>query len=266
MSNLYVSRHGISLAEFQQQVQALLKIADGVHPRSTLGPVEPKVFQPLYSKSFYEKPREDILRMVPGDARSILSIGCGWGAVEAELQHRGVKVTALPLDSVIGVAAGRLGLEVVNGSLTECLDALGERRFDCVLISDLLHLQENPAHFLERCSRFVTQGGAFVIGGPNFNRAPNLVKRVLGVDGHQRLRSYEESGISLCGPATVAGHLKSAGFCVRDVRWLSHALPGKRLGRCRISLGSLTAKEWVVRARRIRPAGTSVQSPDPSGQ
>src|ERR1035437_7765989 len=118
--------------------------------------------------------------MVPRDAQRILSVGCGWGAAEAKLRERGARVTALPLDSVIGAAAARQGIEVVYGTLEECLVALGGQRFDAVLISNLLHLQRNPNRLLEQCARFAQAGGTLVLSGPNFDRFSWLVKRVFG--------------------------------------------------------------------------------------
>ena len=59
-------------------------------------------------------------------------------------------MTVLHLDSVIIKKATRLGFEVIYRSMEECFTQLGERTFDCVLMTNLLHLQRDPARLLKR--------------------------------------------------------------------------------------------------------------------
>jgi SAM-dependent methyltransferase len=170
--------------------------------------------------------------------------------LEARAQEQGARVTALPLDSVIGAVAARRGIDVVHGSLEEGLDRLYGREFDCVLISNLLHLLSNPSQLLGRCCRFVGQGGVLVLGGPNFDRLGTWLLRALGVGEHRKLRTYAESGICTCGPRTLAGLLQKEGLSVTTVKWLNHALLRGDGSHNRLRLGSLSARDWVLQARR----------------
>lgn len=203
-----------------------------------------------WSKSYYEKADEELLRMVPRDAQRILSVGCGWGFTESKLKEREARVTALPLDSVIGAAAARRGIEVVYGTIEDCLVALRGRRFDAVLISNLLHLQRCPDRVLEQCCRFVGNGGTLVVAGPNFRRFKVLLERAFGIGAWRKLRRFEDSGISLCDPVTLAGAIKNAGLHVSATRWVNHSIDGGSLRGTRIALGRLTAKDWLLQARR----------------
>ena len=137
--------------------------------------------------------------MVPEETKTVLSVGCGWGAVEGALKERGCKVTALPLDSVIGAMAARRGIEVIYGTLDEGMGILRGRKFDCVLMTNLLHLLPNPWSVLEECTKFVREGGTLVIAGPNFNSIPVLMRRTLGSNDYAKLRSFAESGIHAFG-------------------------------------------------------------------
>lgn len=250
MSDAYVNIYHVSLASFKEQVQTLMDIRDGAHPASSLCEVESKLLHGWCSKSYYEKATEELLRMVPRGAQRILSVGCGWGAAEAKLRERGARVTALPLDSVIGAAAARQGIEVVYGTLEECLVTLGGQRFDAVLISNLLHLQRNPDRLLEQCCRFVGNGGTLVVAGPNFRRFKVLLERTFGIGGCRRLRRFEESGIRLCGPATLARHIRNAGLGISAVQWVNHEFAQGPLAKMRLRLGCVTAKDWLLQARR----------------
>src|SRR6202011_4885500 len=109
--------------------------------------------------------------------------------------RRGALITALPLDSVIGASAERLGFEVIWGSMAESFRRLGGRRFDCVLISDLLHLQSEPRRLLEQLSGFVKDGGALVIDGPNFLSTRMLLKFAWRRRDYGRLYNFSTSGI-----------------------------------------------------------------------
>jgi 2-polyprenyl-3-methyl-5-hydroxy-6-metoxy-1,4-benzoquinol methylase len=250
MSNRYVSQLGVSLQMFQKQIQTLMRIRDGAHPVSALGAAEPKVLQRNFYKSFYEQPDEDILKMIPACAKQILSIGCGWGAMEVRLKEHGAEVTAVPLDSIFGAAAAHLGINVVYGTLAECLSHLQNRKFDAVVMTDLLHLLPNPEQVIEQCARLVGPGGTLVIGGPNFDRLPILIKCVLGKGDYRKLRSYDQSGINIIGPTHITKRLKGAGFSITTLQWLRHLPLRWRSLEIRARLGRLAAGNWLLQARK----------------
>ena len=122
MSNLYVSRHGISLPRFQEDIQTLIKFETGSHPACGLGVVEPKVLQRDFNKVFMKVPRKEVLDMIPVQSKEILSIGCGWARPNA-ISQKGAQVVAVPSDSVIGeVAARQRSLEWFTGHLVISLE------------------------------------------------------------------------------------------------------------------------------------------------
>lgn len=250
MSNLYVDRHGVLLSLFRQQVQTLMNIGNHVHPVSKLCEVETKMLHLGWSKNYYETPDETLLGMVPKHAKQILSIGCGWGAMETELKQRGSSVTALPLDSVIGATAERLGMEVIYGNMEEGFKTLGERRFDCVLVTNLFHLLPAPGDAFEECCRFVGEGGTLVASGPNFSRLPTMFRRALGVGDYCNLGDFDKSGINTCSPNFFRRHARTAGFGSVVVRWSDHAPIRPGLIEVRAQLGRFTARNWILRARR----------------
>jgi SAM-dependent methyltransferase len=249
MSNKYVGQLNVGLSSFEEQIEILSRIRDGLHPASTLCEPETRFLHARWSKNYYEKPNETLLGLVPSGAEHILSVGCGSGALEARLQARGARVTALPLDSVIGGAAAGRGIEMVYGSLGEGFAKLGGREFDCVVISDLLHLQADPNQLLSRCCHLVAERGALVVEGPHFDRLGTWLMRVLGVGEHRKLCNYESSGITVCGPGTLTGPLRKEGLRVTAVRWLNHALLRGDARSC-LRLGRLSARDWVLQARR----------------
>jgi 2-polyprenyl-3-methyl-5-hydroxy-6-metoxy-1,4-benzoquinol methylase len=251
MSNRYVGKLGPSLSVFKEQVAALMNIRNNGHRTEVLCPTEARVLPGNWSKQYYEQPRGDVLDLVPADAKTVLSIGCGWGATEARLKERGAAVTALALDPVIGAAAALPGIEVIHGTLSEGLETLAKRKFDCVLVTNLLHFQSDPKAVVSSCCRLVRDGGALVMSGPNFDRIPVFVKRTVGIGDYRKLRVFDEGGISVCGPGTLTGSIKRAGLQIAAVRWVNDppVIPnGAAISPPR--LGPLTARSWVLQARR----------------
>ena len=250
LSDRYAGQMGIPLTAVQNQIETLMNIADGLHPASTLIQFESKLLHRRWSKGFYEKPCPELLTLVPADARRILSVGCGSGDFEITLKKRGAAVTALPLDSVIGVAAERRGIEVVYGTFDRCLSSLEGRSFDCLLISDLLHLLPEPGLLVEGARQLVGNSGTIVVSGPNFEFYKILIKRVIGLDHLGRLLDFDLSGIKVCGPSTVKRILEQTGFRIETVQWFD-SVAGRNGTSSPTRFGRWIRESWGIVARRV---------------
>lgn len=245
----YIGQFGLPLSALQEQVKTLMEIVDNRRPAGTFCRVESRLLNGRWSKCFDEPPRRELSEMLPRETQTVLSVGCGMGGVEPGLVQRGVTVTALPLDSVVGAAVQRKGLEVIGGTWNEAAGKLTGRKFDCVLLANLLHLQPDPARFLQCWTQFVGERGVLLLAGPNFNRLPLWLKRNFGANGCRKLGDYAASGINLCGPATLIPQIKRCGLGAIDVRWLDQELSRGRW-TARVPLGFLTARNWILRAGR----------------
>lgn len=246
LPNKYVDVLNMPLSSFQDQIRILMDIGRGAHPARALFAVESRCEASRWMKSYYEKPAPEVLGLIPLNARNVLSIGCGSGEAETELMRRGVEVTALPLDSIIGAVAGRRGIEIVQGSLEEGMQKLRGRVFDGVFISNLLHLQRDPLQFLQKCLPFVGPGAALVLTGPNFARLPWRIQRVLDRGDFRRLNRFDSSGVTICGPGSLARLLKEAGVPIARVGWLD----SRHKQGTAFLLARLTARSWAIQARR----------------
>jgi SAM-dependent methyltransferase len=249
MSNRYVGQTGIPLSSFREHVQTLIDICNGVHPASTLCEVESKVPELMWSKRYDESLSRDLSGMVPPATKTVLSVGCGQGDAEVALRARGCSVTALPLDSVVGAAAARLGIEVVYGTLEECLEKMRERKFDCVLLTNLLHLLPDPWRILGECARLVREDGTLVIAGPNFYSIPILIKRALGWGDYKKLGGFAQSRINLHSMTAVKRQIESAGLSVSASRRINFN-PPRNLTQTRRWLRRFTPRDWIIQARR----------------
>ncbi len=244
LPNRYVGQLGLPMTDFRKQIDALIGIANGTHPSSSLCETETRISQGTWSKSYYEPPCEKLLALVPPGTRTVLSIGCGSGEMEKILLQRGMTVTALPLDSVIGSVAADLGLEIVHGTLPEGLAKLGNRRFDTILISNLLHLLRNPIPVIDRCAKLLSANGAVLVAGPNFEYLPVQARRFFGDAEYRKLREFSSSNVNPFSLVELAGWFQQAGLDLNQLTW--QAPPAKASGSSnkRLTLRGAIARAW----------------------
>jgi len=249
MPNRYVGQMGVPLSLFREQIETLIRIERGTHPATTLCEVEPKVLERRWGKRYDESSWDELLRMVPAAAKTVLSVGCGSGAAEKALLKRGLSVTAFPLDSVVGATAARQGIEVIFGSLDECFHGVRGRQFDCVIVPNLIHLLADPSAVVHQCGNLVREDGALLIEGPNFERLPVLLRRAVGAPHYRNIRSYPATGLQIHGITAVKRMLQRSGFQTTTVRWRTGVLPRSLRHLPRWS-ERLAAHSWIVRAQR----------------
>ncbi|MFC1889606.1 class I SAM-dependent methyltransferase [Thermodesulfobacteriota bacterium] len=234
LPNKYIGKMGLEYSQFLRQLEALHAIDRGELPKDRLFETATKVRHRLWSKSYYEPAREDMLGLVPKTIRSALSLGCGWGATEQKLQQRGVKVTAVPLDSVIAPCAELRGIELIHGTFQNALKQLSGRKFDCLFLSDVMHLVEHPDRLLSTYVQLLAPGGIVVAGIPNFNKTRFHLKRLLRKTEDTRPSDYEGTGVHAATTEDVKRWLESAGMRIEKIvytvperfRPAVHLLPG----------------------------------------
>ena len=251
LPNKYVgTRYGVGDPELRRQVQALLKIAqNGQHPVS-LFETETKLKECAYSKDYYEPASPEVLSAIPEGVRSVLSIGCGWGAMEEWLGKKGLRVTAIPLDSVIGGCAEGRGVEVIQMDLEGAWEKLQGRKFDCLLISNILHLVRNPIEVLSSCTSLLAKDSAVVVIAPNLSSLAVVWKKVRDADRLKGLGNFETSGVHVTSSKTLRRWFKRSGLRMEK---LINILPDRAKIAKRATLGLMDAwlaSEIIAVARR----------------
>lgn len=253
MSNKYVKKVGIERPEFQILIDALMEIGKNRAATSSLFPTETKLKRARYSKDYYERLRSDVVSLVPSKARSVLSLGCGWGATEEWLAKKGLRVVAVPLDSVISACAEARGLETVNGDFKTVRQKLEGQRFDCLLISNGLHLVDDPVAVISSFAGLLSEDCTVIALVPNLSQLPGLRKRIRddrGIWG--LLRSYQQTGVHYTSRRVLHKWFQRAGFRIETVL---NFLPVRAGAIHQMTFGlvdSWLAEDLLVVARRRR--------------
>ena len=99
--------------------------------------------------------REDVLSLIPAGAQSVLDVGCGSGALLAELRAQRPTCELYGLDasgSMLAAAVGRVaGLHVIQADMDS--DWAGCWEVDCVVLCNSLYAASSPEKVLEQAMR-----------------------------------------------------------------------------------------------------------------
>jgi glycosyltransferase involved in cell wall biosynthesis len=126
-----------------------------------------------------------------GSNQEVLDLGCGEGYFAAELAKNGnrtVGVDALPSSSVSSELDAFFRLDLESG-LEPLLQFLGSRRFDYVLMLDILEHLRNPEQILWQAGRALKDNGRIIVSLPN---VANVTVRLTLLFGRF---NYTERGI-----------------------------------------------------------------------
>ncbi|MCK1631818.1 MULTISPECIES: methyltransferase domain-containing protein [unclassified Bradyrhizobium] len=178
MSNKYVGKVGTTAEEFDRQVEALLQIAQRACPPQSLLASETKLPRGVYSKDYYEPLVQQVVQLIPVTSRSVLSIGCGSGATETWLVQKGISVTAIPLDPAICRGAAENGVDIIEGDFRVARACLDGRRFDCILMLNVLHLVPKPVDVLSAFGDLLTRDAPIIIQSPNMAGLPTIWRQL----------------------------------------------------------------------------------------
>jgi len=126
-----------------------------------------------------------------GSNREILDIGCGEGLLAAELKNNGNRITGvdeLPRAARESVLERYYSVDL-DGGIGPVLRALNGKRFDCILLLDVLEHLRRPEKILQECHQAIRPDGDVIISVPN---VANITVRLMLLFGRF---TYRDQGI-----------------------------------------------------------------------
>ena len=237
LSNKYAGKGSLPELDFHTQLKALCSLNANGKSKASLFPVETNLLHQRWSKSFYEPCQKELIGLIPRHVKKIISIGCGWGATEQCLIEHGADLKAVPIDPVIAASAEVRGVEIVYGDLKSVREQLATERFDCVLLSNVLHLVGDPMAFLNSVSHILSPDGWVIASVPNVSKLRRLVRSIIDSRGHaQNPKSYAAHGMHVTTGRVVRRWFRQAGLRGRG-RWSPGSRMSLLLGRQIIRFG-----------------------------
>jgi methionine biosynthesis protein MetW len=116
-----------------------------------------------------------IAGMIPPNVR-VLDIGCGDGALMAELATKGVDARGIEIDMQAATEAVSQGLAVIHGDADNDLAFYPDQAFDYVVLSRTLQAVEKPREVLRQMLRI---GRHAIVSFPNFGHWEMRLKLLL---------------------------------------------------------------------------------------
>jgi 2-polyprenyl-3-methyl-5-hydroxy-6-metoxy-1,4-benzoquinol methylase len=116
-----------------------------------------------FSKDYYERISEKVLKDIPPESKEILSVGAGIGSSEIELQRQGHRVTVIPLDSIISVDMKEAGITVLKPDLESALSFLSGKHFDFLIMNNILQYYSKPAGVLKKILSYLEAQTVYIV-------------------------------------------------------------------------------------------------------
>lgn len=180
-------------------------------------------------------------RLHPG-ARTLLDVGAGTGLLVDEARRAGLAAVGVEPSVRLAAHACAAGIPVTTGTLPH--PALDARRFDVVMLVDVLEHVADPVALLRRCAERLAPGGIVVVVTPD---VASTAARALG----RRWWHYRIAHVGYFTRATLARAAGRAGLAVGVNGRSAWYLP----------MGYLVARLGVYLPGRQRSAGEDVRRP-----
>jgi 2-polyprenyl-3-methyl-5-hydroxy-6-metoxy-1,4-benzoquinol methylase len=163
--------------------------------------------------------------MIPTDGAVVGSIGCGWGATEAQLVRQGRQVHGVDISAeAVRVAATRLtSARVVDPANPEPFEP---NSLDGLLLGDVLEHLPRAWERLETFARAVRPGGWLAISVPNMRYMTSLYHFLVRGDWPEHSAGiFDETHVQVMTRRRLARWCEASGLTIE--RWFdSYGRPG----------------------------------------
>jgi SAM-dependent methyltransferase len=161
----------------------------------------------------------DLLDRIPLDARVILDVGCGSGALGAEYKRRNPACRYLGIES--DPAAARIAARRLDEVTTSDIEAkpfpFGPGPFDCIIYGDVLEHMREPWALLARHAAALTENGLVLICMPNAEHWSFVERLLRGTWDYEPMGLFDRTHLRWFTWETTRRALIAAGLVPVDV-------------------------------------------------
>ena len=132
--------------------------------------------KPLY----YLNIRDDLIRLIPPQAKSILEVGCAGGMTGKALREKGFKeIVGIEVNEEVTQTGRSYYDKLIIGDVEKVSLPFEKEHFDCILYGDVLEHLVDPWRVLKRHHAFLKRGGTILCSIPNVRHYKIIKKLVL---------------------------------------------------------------------------------------
>ena len=168
--------------------------------------------------SYYENVRNDLIPLIPNDARCILEVGCASGMTGRELKRRnGAFVAGIELNATAATAAKNVLDDVVHGDIEKIDLPYRDSSFDCILFADVLEHLIDPLSTLIKVRRLLKKGGSVVASIPNVQFHGVIHQLIEGNWTYEKEGILDETHLRFFTYKEIEKMFSQAGYSIQKV-------------------------------------------------
>ncbi len=133
-----------------------------------------------FNQSYIGK-RNEIVKLVPKQAKKILDIGCSIGTVGRQIKDiMDTHVTGVELSEEMANKASQYLDKIIVGNVeTGLLDSLDNNTYDCIILADIIEHLVDPWKLVQQCHRILQVDGIIIASIPNIRHISTIINLVL---------------------------------------------------------------------------------------
>jgi 2-polyprenyl-3-methyl-5-hydroxy-6-metoxy-1,4-benzoquinol methylase len=117
---------------------------------------------------YYKQVRTDVAALVPGEARKVLDVGCGFGSLGRFLSEtQGCDMHGVELNPEAGPHLQGVYSRFVLGDAGSAFEKFAGEQYDCIIFADILEHLADPWCALNNYVRLLAPTGVVVASIPN---------------------------------------------------------------------------------------------------
>ena len=161
-----------------------------------------------------------LLLELVGFAKDVLDVGCATGYLAGALAEQGCRVWGVEVDADAARTAAEVCEQVVVGDLAalDLDEALGGRRFDVVVLGDVLEHLLDPLPVLRASRGLLAPGGSVCISVPNVAHGAVRLSLLAGRWEYRPLGLLDDTHVRFFTRDGLDRLLRAAGLAAADLR------------------------------------------------
>jgi spore maturation protein CgeB/SAM-dependent methyltransferase/thioredoxin-like negative regulator of GroEL len=168
--------------------------------------------------SYYENIRNDLIPLIPKDARCILEVGCGSGRTGLELKkNNGAFVAGIEMNPTAANLAKDVLDDVIQGDIETIDLPYSDGSFDCILFADVLEHLVDPLSALVKVRRLLKAGGSIVTSIPNVQFHGVIHQLIEGNWTYEKEGILDETHLRFFTYKEIEKMFTRAGYSIQEI-------------------------------------------------